>query len=550
MTRATRAIAKRPGETGARRANAEHGAGHDAGRGMGNRSVGALLRRMRAAATPATDPGLTVRPADDRFEDAAHRAAERTAPDRPQPAGGRAPPPARGPRPRGGAPVDAETGAAIRRGFERGRPLSAHLRRSLEPRFGVDLSGIRLHSDRRAAEVTRGLGATAATVGRTIWLDPARCAVETRSGQAVLRHEIAHAVQQSGVRRPGRPPTLGRPSAPVVQCLITVDDMRAYGGAPSSRGKYKALLGLVEQWHAIAGDAADAATRRQVLHNAIEAQARKYIAANEGAGGRDKQRKVAAARALIESVDWDRGRLQRKPDRVARFDAWRDAVRALPEDAADDMTYVFNIHAVTGHERYDTFAIKRSRMKAMQWFTRKTGGEIKDEAAREVADEFTEDWQPAPPGTDDTPRARKERKEDYVAGLMAAGVGHTWVSFHTETSTGQTADARSFGLYPGATGDSPFDAVPGRVSHPETHSATEDMARSRRVPVPFDRWKTGLKFAYDQYRSPKDYSLLEYNCTRFAKDVADHTGVPFPAATWLTPTRKDIWSPTVLRRNL
>jgi len=76
-----------------------------------------------------------------------------------------------------------------------GRPLEAGTRAAMEARLGVDLSGVRLHDDARAAAATREAGAEALAVGDEVALgvrhDPA-----SRAGRELLAHELAHVVQQ------------------------------------------------------------------------------------------------------------------------------------------------------------------------------------------------------------------------------------------------------------------------------------------------------------------------------------------------------------------
>lgn len=75
------------------------------------------------------------------------------------------------------------------------RPLDAGARAFFEPRFGHDFSGVRLHDDARAAESARAVGALGYTVGEHIVF------ADGQAGQrAVLAHELAHVVQQSGVQ--------------------------------------------------------------------------------------------------------------------------------------------------------------------------------------------------------------------------------------------------------------------------------------------------------------------------------------------------------------
>ena len=49
-----------------------------------------------------------------------------------------------------------------------GRPLDAPTQAFMEPRFGQDFSGVRVHTDAKAAESARAVNALAYTVGRDV----------------------------------------------------------------------------------------------------------------------------------------------------------------------------------------------------------------------------------------------------------------------------------------------------------------------------------------------------------------------------------------------
>ncbi len=77
-----------------------------------------------------------------------------------------------------------------------GRPLSSPVRGEMEGAFGADLSGVRVHTDGKADELSRGLGAHAFAHGRDIYFADGEYAPATTSGQHLLAHELAHVVQQ------------------------------------------------------------------------------------------------------------------------------------------------------------------------------------------------------------------------------------------------------------------------------------------------------------------------------------------------------------------
>jgi hypothetical protein len=77
-----------------------------------------------------------------------------------------------------------------------GQPLPASTRRFVEPRFGVDLSSVRIYDNDNAAHMARELQAKAFTVGRDIYFGPGEYQPPSASGMRLLAHELTHVVQQ------------------------------------------------------------------------------------------------------------------------------------------------------------------------------------------------------------------------------------------------------------------------------------------------------------------------------------------------------------------
>jgi Domain of unknown function (DUF4157) len=78
-----------------------------------------------------------------------------------------------------------------------GRPLDRATRAFMEPRFGHDFGGVRVHDDARADASARALSAVAYTVGRDLVFQEGALAPGTADGDRLLAHELAHVVQQS-----------------------------------------------------------------------------------------------------------------------------------------------------------------------------------------------------------------------------------------------------------------------------------------------------------------------------------------------------------------
>ena len=83
-----------------------------------------------------------------------------------------------------------------------GRPLDAAMRSFFEPRFGYNFSGVRLHTDRRAAASAREVNAFAYTVGKDIVFGEGQFVPGTPVGQELLAHELIHVMQQGSLAKP------------------------------------------------------------------------------------------------------------------------------------------------------------------------------------------------------------------------------------------------------------------------------------------------------------------------------------------------------------
>jgi hypothetical protein len=76
-----------------------------------------------------------------------------------------------------------------------GLPLSSGVRSFLEPRFGVELEWVRVHTDAEAGSLARKINARAFTCGQDIFFAPGELRPQTHSGMRLLAHEVAHTLQ-------------------------------------------------------------------------------------------------------------------------------------------------------------------------------------------------------------------------------------------------------------------------------------------------------------------------------------------------------------------
>ncbi len=78
-----------------------------------------------------------------------------------------------------------------------GQALDRAARGVLEPRFGLDFSGVRVHTDATAAYSAQAVNALAYTLGQDIVFGKDQYQPGTSEGQRLLAHELTHVVQQS-----------------------------------------------------------------------------------------------------------------------------------------------------------------------------------------------------------------------------------------------------------------------------------------------------------------------------------------------------------------
>lgn len=99
-----------------------------------------------------------------------------------------------------------------------GQPLAPSAREFFEPRFGLDFSQVRVHTDGLAQQSARDVHSLAYTVGFHVVFSAGRYAPDTAAGKRLLAHELSHVVQQS--KGPWKIQRQGAPSAGVEQFLV------------------------------------------------------------------------------------------------------------------------------------------------------------------------------------------------------------------------------------------------------------------------------------------------------------------------------------------
>lgn len=516
----------------------------------GNRSAGAMIADLRQRFAPPDDgAGLRVLPPGGRAEVAADRVAHG--------AGRRGGPRAASlPRLSGG---DLAGGVQLSGAFSkritgragRGRALSGAVRRRLEPKLGVDLGRVRIHTDREAGDLTGALGAEAFAAGRDVFFSGGKFDPGTRSGEKRLMHELTHTVQQAGIeRQSGRKrPKIGAGGALAVQCIISPGSFRRLTkDCPEvSAGETKRFNRILTKLEAVWTAEQDA---------------------KEGRGASKRRSRLRALRDECQSFS-DKNYHMRQPDYMTsrshfvyelKYQAKRElgdhvtsfytstldgaeaqekqAKALLEMEEKDGVSLTATIWAHISHPDYSKFAQARAKLvyaNKKKLLGKESSKEIKEAAAKAVAKEKL--------GL----KARSEDVQSYVDGLLQADCGHTWISFEqVDDSTKDILDQKSFGFWP-AEGGRPTDERRGEVRYPDETYKDKGGTRKKVYDISLEQYKAGVGEAFKWYLKPPTYMMVKRNCTTFARDIGVAAGIMMPTSFWVTPFYKDeVWNPNDL----
>lgn len=97
-----------------------------------------------------------------------------------------------------GGDIDPGVESSIQRARGGGQALDAGVRAQMEPAFGSDFSGVRIHTGAEADRLNQAVSARAFTTGKDVFFRSGEYNPGTSSGRELLAHELTHVVQQRG----------------------------------------------------------------------------------------------------------------------------------------------------------------------------------------------------------------------------------------------------------------------------------------------------------------------------------------------------------------
>ena len=111
----------------------------------------------------------------------------------------------------GASELDDETSSAINSRRGQGGQLDEGIAAKAGTAMGQDFSGVNVHTDSQADNLSRAVNAKAFTVGNDVFFKQGEYSPNTQSGQHLIAHELTHVVQQGA-------------STPNVQGKMSVND--------------------------------------------------------------------------------------------------------------------------------------------------------------------------------------------------------------------------------------------------------------------------------------------------------------------------------------
>lgn len=176
--------------------------------------------------TPSTpiQAKLTIGPAQDPSEQEADRVAQQVVQQIHQPSGEIVSAPAvsiqrqGSPSPTTASPATPDLERSIQAHRSHGQALPQGIRSPMEQAFGADFSRVRVHTDAQSDALNRSVQAQAFTTGQDVFFRQGAYSPSSRSGQALIAHELTHVVQQNpGTLQRSASPTFPSSSAPIIQ---------------------------------------------------------------------------------------------------------------------------------------------------------------------------------------------------------------------------------------------------------------------------------------------------------------------------------------------
>jgi len=120
-------------------------------------------------------------------------------------------------KPAGPGKAEPDVEADIRASLGGGIALPPGVRKFMEPRFKADFSGVRVHTDGKAAGLAARLSARAFAFGKNVFFGRGEFRPDTPAGKELIAHELTHTIQQRAVVQKQEAPAITQSAPPQIQ---------------------------------------------------------------------------------------------------------------------------------------------------------------------------------------------------------------------------------------------------------------------------------------------------------------------------------------------
>ena len=482
-----------------------------------------------------------------------------------------------------GGDLDNNLTARIRQSQNGASSLPAGVRNVLEPKLGADLSGVKVHTGSHAVQLNRELGAKAFTHKNHIFYG----AGQSPSDLQLTAHETVHTIQQGGVQRQWQgdrenvtpnTPSISRAPADKVQRLMTSKHLKWLAGGPSAKAErknstYTQILQRLDEYHVErerykqaknAGDKKAAQKRAKKILKKLISLADKWIGRHSRTQGygdarvakdRKDARKLKFIEALKVDLQHEKGYL---PDLLeGKAPSWGPGFMSNESDlkelkkyetqgeqvsqAAGNLTaekntkYQFSVLAAIEEKDYLDFAEARLRITLAEKAKGKKGmssAKIKEAAATKViADKYF---------NNDLSQLAELLKKVKKLVASSGRVGHTWIKLSRYDRTKNSLiDEQSFGFWPLTGYSDPKAPTAGRVRSPDVAHEYDTDLRRKDFDITFEEYQKAMAEAGRMMASPPDYTLIDFNCTKFALHIAQKINKSFPPNAFMRVPKLD-----------
>ncbi len=99
----------------------------------------------------------------------------------------------------GGQTASPEISSKISSTRGSGNPLPKNTKNEMGSKIGADFSGVKIHTDNNAVQLSQDLGAKAFTVGNDVYFNKGQYKPSCGEGKRLMAHELVHTLQQGGI---------------------------------------------------------------------------------------------------------------------------------------------------------------------------------------------------------------------------------------------------------------------------------------------------------------------------------------------------------------